>query len=168
VRPSERPNRLSREQSAERVSAACYGTVLILAALPLIDPDEVSTGLGWELVTGVGVTTWVAHLYAEVVGDHLRHRSPFDRTEIKRAMTDGFPILAAAVGPAVILMLGRLDIVEPRVALWGAVVVAVLQLVGVGALVGAAISGPARAWSFAAVMAAFGVAVVIVKLALGH
>ena len=64
-----------RERLAERLSAACYGTVLVLAALPLIDADEVSSGLGWELVTGVGVATWVAHLYAEVVGDHLRHGS---------------------------------------------------------------------------------------------
>jgi hypothetical protein len=54
------------------VSAACYGTVLVLASLALIDADDVASGIGWELVTGVGVATWVAHLYAEVIGDHLR------------------------------------------------------------------------------------------------
>ena len=70
------------ERVAERLSAACYGTVLVLAALPLIDAEEVSSGLGWELVTGVGVATWVAHLFAEVVGDHVRHRAAPDRAEV--------------------------------------------------------------------------------------
>ena len=51
--------RTTRELAARAccraVSAACYGTVLVLAALPLIDADEVSSGLGRDLVTGVGV-----------------------------------------------------------------------------------------------------------------
>jgi hypothetical protein len=159
-----------RERSAERLSAACYGTVLVLVALPLIDADEVSSGLGWELVTGVGVATWVAHLYAEVVGDHLRHGPPLGRTEITRAMVDGLPILLAAVVPAVMLGLGRIDLVEPRVALWAAVVVAIVQLVGVGAFVGASVSPRRRAfvWSYAGATAAVGIVVATVKLALGH
>ena len=48
--------------------------------LAAIDADGVGSGLGWELVTGVGVATWVAHLYAEVVGDRalqvLRRAEP--------------------------------------------------------------------------------------------
>ncbi len=81
---AERLQSWPRERIAELLSAACYGTVLVLVALPLIDTDEVSSGLGWELVTGVGVATWVAHLYAEVVGDHLRHGPPLGRAEITR------------------------------------------------------------------------------------
>ena len=158
-----------RERLAERLSAACYGTVLVLAALPLIDADEVSSGLGWELVTGVGVATWVAHLYAEVVGDHLRRGSALDRIEINRAMLDGLPILLAAVLPAVVLLLGRVDVLEPRVALWVSVAVAIGQLVAVGAFVGASVSTDgATPWSYAAATAAIGIAVVILKLVLGH
>jgi hypothetical protein len=159
-----------RERVAEWLSAACYGTVLVLVALPLIDAGEVSSGLGWELVTGVGVATWVAHLYAEVVGDHLRHGPPLGPSEITRAMVDGLPILLAAVLPAAMLLLGRVGLLEPRVALWAAVVVAVLQLVGVGAFVGASISPRRRTfvWSYAGTTAAIGIAVVTIKLALGH
>jgi hypothetical protein len=158
-----------RERFAERLSAACYGTVLVLTALPVIDADEVASGLGWELVTGVGVATWLAHFYAEVVGDHLRHGSALDRTEIRRAMVDGLPILLAAVLPALVLMLGRVDVLDPRVALWTSVGVAIGQLVAVGAFVGLSVSPRDKSvWSYAGVTAAIGIAVVILKLVLGH
>jgi hypothetical protein len=158
-----------RERLVERLSAACYGTVLVLAALPLINPDDVASGLGWELVTGVGVATWIAHLYAELVADRLHQSGPLERAEIVTAMTDGSPILLAMVGPAVALGLGRLDVLEERVALWVAVGVAILQLVAVGAYVGSTASRSGRRrWSYAAFTAAIGIAVVTLKLALGH
>ena len=47
------------------MSAASYGTILVLAALALIDADDVSSGLGWELAWASGAATWIAHLYAE-------------------------------------------------------------------------------------------------------
>jgi hypothetical protein len=165
----EQVNAWPRERLAERVAAAAYGTVLILCALPLINEEDVSSGHGWELVTGVGVATWIAHLYAEAVGDRVRRRSALDRDELARAMVDGLPILFAAVGPAVVLLLGRIGVLDGRVALWVAVVVAIGQLVGVGVLVGAARSpGGTRTWTYAMATATIGLAVVILKLVLGH
>ena len=158
-----------RERLAERVTAAAYGTVLVLASLALLDADNVASGLGWELVTGVGLATWIAHLYAEVVGDHLRHGRRLDRVELTRSMVDGLPILLAAVAPAVILGLGRLDVLAPRVALWISVAVAFVQLVSLGALVGAIVSSErVSPWRFAAVTAVIGVVVVVLKLGLTH
>jgi hypothetical protein len=143
--------------------------VLVLAALPLIDTEEVSSGLGWELVTAVGVATWLAHLYAEIVGDHLRTNNPLDRAEVKIAMSDGLPILLAAVPPAIALMLGRLDVLEPEVAKWTAVAVAVLQLVAGGAFVGTVVSSNrGGVWRYAAATAVIGVAVVVLEVILGH
>jgi hypothetical protein len=140
-----------------------------MAALAAIDVDAVGSGLGWELVTGVGVATWVAHLYAEVVGDRLRYDTPLDRREVATAAIDGLPIIVAAVLPAVMLLLGRLDVLDPRAALWLAVAVALAQLVGLGAFVGYAASpGGGAVWSYAAVTGAIGVAVVTLKLGLGH
>jgi hypothetical protein len=168
-RIDERRGRWGRERFAEQLSAACYGTVLVLAALPLIDADDVASGWGWELVTGVGVATWMAHLYAEVVGDHFRRGSALDRNEITRAMVDGLPILLAAVLPAVVLLLGRVDVLDESVALWISVGVAIAQLVGVGAFVGGSVSHRrASVWSYAGVTAAIGIAIVTIKLALGH
>jgi hypothetical protein len=154
---------------AERVSAASYGTVLVLAALAVVEASDVASGWGWELVTGVGLATWVAHLYAEVVGDHLRHRAAHEVAELKRAMADGSPIILAAVLPAVVLGLGRLGVIADRVALWAAVGVAFVQLVGLGAFVGwAASPRHSKTWLYAGVTAAFGAIVVSLKVALGH
>jgi hypothetical protein len=157
------------ERLAEWATAAVYGTVLVLSALAAVDDDKVSSGFGWELLMGVGAATWVAHLYAEVVGDHLRHGAALERHELLRSMADGLPIPLAALPPAAVLLLGRLDVLEPRVALWVSVLVAVLQLMGVGALVAtAAPFAGARPWWYAAVTGAIGLAVVIIKVLLGH
>lgn len=159
----------SRHRLAERVTAASYGTVLVIAALAVLDADDVAAGLGWELVTGVGASTWVAHLYAEIVGDHLRRTAALDRQELTRAMADGCPILLATLLPAVMLLLGRLDVLDHRLALWASVVVAVLQLIGLGCFVGFAVSAhSSRAWLFAGTTAVIGITVVALKVALGH
>jgi hypothetical protein len=157
------------ERLAERVSAAIYGTVLVLAALPLIDVADVESGAGWGLVSGVGAATWVAHLFAEVVGDGLRQGADHDRSEIGRAMADGLPILLAAVAPALMLFLGRVDVLGGRGALWAALAVGLVQIAGVSAFVGWAAS-PARArpLSYAALAVAVGVVVVVLKLRLSH
>jgi hypothetical protein len=165
----ERIDRWPSDRLAERLSAASYGTVLVLASLALIDAEDVSSGLGWELVTGVGIATWLAHLFAQVVGDHVRRGSPVDRDEFARAMADGIPIPLAAVAPAVMLGLGRLDVLDDAAALWAAIAIAIVQLAGVGAIVGSTVSGRGKAtWSYAAATAVFGLFVVSLKLALTH
>src|SRR3954466_13813100 len=129
--------RWSAGRDAELVSAASYGSVLVLAAIPLVHVVDVESGWGWELVTGVGVATWVAHLFAEVLGEQVRHGSAvLDRGRIRRSMIDGLPIPLAAVLPAFVLALGRLDVLGDELALWLAFAVALVQLIGVGAYVG--------------------------------
>ena len=84
-------------------------------------------------------------------------------------MTDGFPILLATVLPAIMLLLGRLDVLDPGTALWVAVAVAFLQLVGLGAFVGSLMSvRHSQTWIYAAVTAVFGLLVVSLKVVLGH
>ena len=84
-------------------------------------------------------------------------------------MADGVPILLAPLLPAIVLGLGRLDVIDARFALLTAVGIAGLQLVVVGAFVGLAVSpGGRTTWSYAAVTAVIGLAVVALKVALGH
>jgi hypothetical protein len=156
-----------RDRLAEQVSAAAYGTVLVLAALPLVTFADV--GAGWGLITGVGVATYVAHAYALVMGDHVRHGVPLDRAAVGRALRDGLPILAATVGPALALALARLDVLSESAALWAAVIVAVLQLTALGVLVGWAVTDRrSHWWTYGIVAAALGVVVVFLKLRLSH
>ncbi len=164
-----RPNTSEeRDRLAERVSAATYGSILIIAALLVVEADDVASGWGWELVAGIGVATWIAHLYAEVLGNHVRNAEATRPHEVRKAMADGLPILLAAVLPAFALLLGRLDVVEPRQALWIGVGVAILQLVGIGAYVGVVSEQQSKTWRYATVAAVFGIGVVLLLVALGH
>ncbi|HET8739704.1 MAG TPA: hypothetical protein VFO17_08215 [Acidimicrobiia bacterium] len=157
-----------RDRLAERVSAASYGTILIIASLLVIEAEDVSSGWGWELVAGVGVATWVAHLYAEVLGNHVRDVEATRPHQVRKAMLDGLPILLAAVLPGLALGLGRVDVLAPRQALWVAVIVAVIQLVGVGAYVGVVSDQRSNTYLYAAVALTFGLGVVVLLVALGH
>jgi hypothetical protein len=111
----------------------------------------------------------VAHLFAETVGDGLLHGAAHDQAGIRRAMADGLPILLAAVAPALMLLLGRVDVLGSRGALWAALAVGLVQLGGVGAYAGwAAARAGARPWAYALLTVTIGVAVVVLKLSSSH
>jgi hypothetical protein len=160
---------LPRDRLAELVSAASYGCVLVLGALTVIGVSDVALGQGAELIAGVGVATWVAHLFAELVGDHVHRPEPLDRREVERAAVDGSPILASAVLPAVVLLLARLDVMNDATARIVAMLVAIAQLLAIGAFVtSVAPAQPKARWVFAAVVAGVGIAVVSLTVLLGH
>jgi hypothetical protein len=156
------------ERFAERASAAAYGNVLVLAALSTLGIADVAEGHGIELVAGVGIGTWVAHLFAEVLGNHVRHPRPLARRELARAAADGSPILGSTILPALALALGRTDVLSDSTARVIAMLVAVLQLVAVGALVARDPDRRANAWAFPLVTAIAGTAVVAITVRLGH
>lgn len=83
-------------------------------------------------------------------------------------MADGLPVLLAPLLPAIALLLGRLGVLEPRQALWAGVMVALLQLIAIGVLVGVASEQRANTWRYAVVSAMFGLGVVLLLVALGH
>jgi hypothetical protein len=161
--------RMPRERLAEVVSAAGYGSVLVLAALSVIGVSDVALGHGSELVAGVGLATWLAHIFAELLGGHARHPEPLHRSEVVRSLVDGSPILVATVLPAIVLGFGRLDLVSDTTARIAAIVVAILQLLGIGAFVAqVAPAHPATRWTFAAATVGIGLAVVALTVLLGH
>src|SRR4051794_5868712 len=69
---------------AELVTAATYGSVLVLAALSAISVSDVALGHGAEIIAGVGVATWIAHLFAELLGSHVERSAPLHVDEVKR------------------------------------------------------------------------------------
>jgi hypothetical protein len=161
--------RLPRERLAELVSAASYGSVLVLAALSVVGLSDVALGHGVELVAGVGGATWIAHLFAEVLGGHVHRQEALESRELTRAMVDGSPILAATVVPALVLLLGRVDVLDDGTARGLAIIVAVLQLMGIGVLVGhVAPTRTAAKWIFAVAAAGIGLVVGALTVLLGH
>jgi hypothetical protein len=161
--------RLDIDQQVLLANAAAYGTILVLAGLEAVTPSDVQSGHGLELVAGIGVATWLAHTFAEVLGLQLRRPNAFTWADLWFAAATSGPIILATVGPALLLALGRFDVLSDDVALWLAVAVGVLQLVVLGAVVGSTHrASRARRWAFVAATVAIGALVVLIKVVLSH
>jgi len=161
--------RISIERLAILVSSAAYGTVLVLATLSVIQSVHISVGYGAELVAGVGVATWVAHVYAELLGEHVHRQRLMHWDEAKAALLDGLPILCAPVLPALVLSLAKLDTVSEQSARVAAMLVGIAQLLAIGFVVG--MVAPARRGAlliFGGITVAIGLAVVVLTTWLGH
>jgi len=160
---------LPRDRLGDLVSAGAYGTVLVLAALSVLEVREVGLGYSAELVAGVGVATWVAHFFAESLAGHIRHWHPLQVSEVRRLAVDETPVLASTVLPAAALLFGRFGVMSEGAARSTSIVVAVLQLLAIGIFVGH-VSPTLRweAWLFAGTTALVGVLVVALTVVLGH
>jgi hypothetical protein len=151
------------------VTAAAYGSVLVLAAIAAIGLDDVGAEDGWELVIGVGAATWLAHAYAEVIGEHMHSSARVSRQEVIQAMADGSPILLSAVVPTFVLSFAKAGVLDAVPAVTVAVAVAIAQLVGIGVYAGSGVSRRRGGrWIYATETAVIGVAVVTLKLIIAH
>ncbi len=169
IATTDKKRHVSRERSTELISAAAYGTVLVLISLSVITASEISAGFGAELIAGVGLATWVAHLYAELLAGHVRRQRPLQRPEVVRALADGSPILASTALPAATLFLGHLDVVDVGVARTMAIVCGVIQLLAIGLVVGRLAPGRhAATWIYGGVTVGTGLVVATVASRLGH
>jgi hypothetical protein len=78
-------------------------------------------------ILGTAFIYWLAHLHARTLGDSVKHRThPVDA--LKEALAETWPILAAALMPAVILVVIQLFGVELRIGAWIAVICGTLLL----------------------------------------
>jgi hypothetical protein len=70
---------------------------------------------------------WLAHLHARTLGDAVKHRThPVDA--LKEALAETWPILAAALVPAIILVIAQLAGAQIRLAAWIAVIASTVLL----------------------------------------
>jgi hypothetical protein len=80
-------------------------------------------------ILGTAFIYWLAHLHARTLGDAVKHHThPVDA--LKEALAETWPILAAALVPAVILFLLQLFGVDIRIDAWIAVIACTVLLTG--------------------------------------
>lgn len=138
--PAERPlwarrHPLEVADAARRTTAYVYGNVLVLAALAVVSPEDVSTGRGFWLVIGTAVSTFVAHVFAEAMGDQVKHPEPISTRTVLRLARESFPVLTSGVLPAAILLVGWWGWLEPDPAVLLADAVVLLRIAGTGVVV---------------------------------
>jgi hypothetical protein len=94
---------ITGEQAAARLSAYIYGNIIIFAALVPLGEDDVKHGHGVQLILGVAVSTYLAHVFAEIIGHAARAGESMTRAEIVHELKDSRPVASSGVLPALLL-----------------------------------------------------------------
>ncbi|AOW92185.1 hypothetical protein BFN03_04245 [Rhodococcus sp. WMMA185] len=117
---------LTPEHAASRISAYIYGNILVLAALiPVTQSQET---LGIAIVVGTALSTYLAHTFAESVGQTLRLNRSLTSTERRKELRDGLPILTSAAVPCAILATAFLGWLQPTTAQLIAEIVIIVRI----------------------------------------
>lgn len=178
TRGRRRPPKFERPapaQAARQLTAFTYGTVLTLAALVVLSLEEIESGVAVVVVAGVAVSTFVAHLFADVVGSSLEagHDADADGKQgpgVATLLRSSLPIVTAAAAPLAFLAAAALDVIGPTPALRLAEIYCLGRLALTGFFVARYQGRPATGatWIGGGLLAALGVGVVLVKVLLGH
>ncbi|MFF5497576.1 hypothetical protein [Streptomyces aquilus] len=117
-------------ESREDYTGGVYGSML--AASVVIGAGSLGSFPRAELVLLLlltGVVFWIAHVHAQLFGARLA-RQPLDRRVVAHVCRDEWPIVKAAVPPAVAVAVSPLLGMDVRGAVWLALCVAVAGQVG--------------------------------------
>jgi hypothetical protein len=117
-------------------------------------------------ILGTAFIYWLAHLHARTLGDAVKHRThPVDA--LKEALAETWPILAASLVPALILLVTQLVGVRIRTGAWIAVIASTVLLTVYSFLAGRRGGlGMGGSLLSAAIGAALGLLVVLLKASL--
>ena len=63
---------LDLEDAKQRTTAYVYGNLLVLAAILSVTDEDVDSNRAFWIVLGTGVSTFVAHVFAEAMGAQVR------------------------------------------------------------------------------------------------
>jgi hypothetical protein len=91
---------LPADDAARRVAAWIYGTVLALAGLALVSPQMADEGGGAAILIGIGVGTFLAHLFADYIGEEVREKRRLTKAERRELLRDLLPVLTGMIPPA--------------------------------------------------------------------
>jgi hypothetical protein len=145
---------------------AIYGSLLVTSLVAVQWRHEPSTeAIAASLVVSV-VVFWLAHVWSEIV--NRRVRGPISGRDAAGLAVEEFPMLEAAIVPAIVLALSRFGLAaDTAIAL--ALVVCIAQLFVWGLIVGrAAHSSRLIALRVAIIDSLLGVAIVALKVLVIH
>lgn len=155
--PAAAHSRSEERRARTDYTGGVYGSML--AASVIVGAGTLGAFPRVELVMLLvltGVVFWLAHVHAQVFGARLTHRTP-GRRVVLHVCRDEWPIVQAALPPAVAVAVSPLFGLDVQGALWLALSVAVAGQVGWSA---AAARRAGAAWGLVAVT-------VVVNLVLG-
>lgn len=159
---------LTPEHAASRISAYIYGNILVLAAL--IPVTHSQDTLGIAVIIGAATSTYLAHVFAESVGQSLRIGRTLSNIERIRELRDALPVLTSAIVPSVILCSALAGWLEPTTAQLIAEIVMIARIGSISYVISRLRREKVTsATHFAALaLAVTGAVVVVIKVVLMH
>lgn len=100
---------LSREAAAARITAYVYGNILAFATLVPLTAEDVHHYHATLLLLGVAASTYLAHIFSDMIGNRVRDDEQPTRAHALHEMRNATPIITSAVVPAIVLALAALD-----------------------------------------------------------
>ncbi|MCX5045418.1 hypothetical protein OG921_19810 [Aldersonia sp. NBC_00410] len=154
--------------AASRISAYIYGNILMLTALVPLPVDR--TELGIAVLMGTALSTFIAHAFAETVGDSVREGTDITRQMRVSELRNSVPILTSAVLPSAVLVFGAFEVVDDETAQLIAEILVLLRIGGIAFVINRLRDRPVGFETVVAsiVIGTVALAVVAVKIALAY
>jgi len=152
-----------------RIAAYIYGNIIIFAALVPMDAEKIEHGHALSVSVGATVTTFLAHLLAELVGTSAVTDEP-DHSLLGHELRNSLPIISTAMVPCLLLAAATWDLLSADTALLVAQLYLIIRIAIVGLVIerlrSTRISG--RGLLAGVALALVAGAVVAAKAYLGH
>lgn len=159
-----------RQVLGERLGGYIYGTIVVLAAM--IEGQELYRNGSGHVALIVLMTTvvfWLAHVYAHSLAYSVQVRRRVSKGDVLSIAHRESSIIEAAVLPVAMLGLGKLGLFSLHTAVWLAIACAVAVLVAQGVRYARLEHlGPLATGTIVALNLALGLALVALKLLVGH
>jgi len=121
---------------ADAYAAGVYGSVIATALVAALrKAHEPAFASAVSLLSTMAVF-WLAHVWSEITGEQVYRGRKFMPQLALRIARAEWPLVEAAFGPSVVLLLGWVGLLEDETALTAALAICVLQLLGWGFVVG--------------------------------
>ena len=117
-------------QDERNLAGAIYGTILATSVVAgLSEGGTVEKGPAAAVVLSSSLVFWLAHVYAGVLGHHLRPGHGFSWSRVGAIARHEWPILASGFPPAIVLALGSIGLLSRDTAYAVAIGVGIASLV---------------------------------------
>jgi hypothetical protein len=155
-------------RAESRISAYVYGDVLVLAACVGVAAPAIRSGQAVLIVLGTMISTYVAHVLADVVGA-VFGGDPL-RAAIVAELRDSVPVVSAGLPAVVLLGAAAIGWPSPGVAQSVSAAVLILRIAAIGLIYRRfhTTISRGRAIAFGVLAAVVATAVAVIKLTLTH
>jgi hypothetical protein len=125
-----------KSATSDSFSAGVYGSIVATAIVGALHEEHAAPGkIVLSLVTSMAVF-FLAHTWSEITGERIYHAQQFDWKHVGEIAASEWPLLEAAAGPAIPLLLGAGGVISNGLAADLALAVCVVQCAAWGLLVG--------------------------------